>query len=118
MPPQTLQQSLSIHSVDQSKIVVVCGDADRTPLCMYAPFSHFYAARLINRASLSHALAAALCVPLAHTPRSGGHVALLARTQFRGRPPTPSGADVRYALTTILCFYCEITSVICLYFIT
>lgn len=120
MPPQTLQQSLSIQSLDQSKIAVVCGDADRTLFCMYAPFSHFYAARLINRSLVPLTpTRTPPCVSLAHSPHwQGGHVALLAQTEFRGRPPTLSGADVRYALTTILCFYCEITSVICLYFIT
>lgn len=37
MPPQTIrqQQELSIHSVDQSKIAVVCGDADRTQSVLY-----------------------------------------------------------------------------------
>lgn len=99
---------------------VLCGDADRTLFFMYAPFSHFYAARLVNcRSFLSHASAPACSVPLARTPHwQGGHVALLAWSEFRGRPPTRRGADVRYALTIILCFYCEITSVICLYFIT
>lgn len=90
--------------------------------CMYAPFSHFYTTRLINRGgSFSHLYAPALCVSFARTPYwQGGHVALLAlaRREFRGRPPTLSGADVRYALTIILCFYCEITSIICLYSIT
>lgn len=72
-------------------------------LCSYvAPFSHFYAARLINCClPLAPALARIVRPARSHTSQ-GGHVALLARSQFRGRPPTPSGADVRYALTTIL----------------
>ncbi|CAK1584752.1 unnamed protein product [Parnassius mnemosyne] len=28
---------------------------------------------------------------------NGGHVAFLTSTGFRGRPPTPCGADLRYA---------------------
>lgn len=40
----------------------------------------------------------------AYTSQAGGHVAFLASTstEFRGRPPTRRGADVRYAVTVVL----------------
>ena len=89
MPPQTLQQSLSIHSADQSKIAVVCGDADRTLFCMYAPFSHFYAARLIKRAlPLAPAPGRAVRPARSHTSLSGG-----TRSFARSDPVPRSSAD-------------------------
>lgn len=78
MPAQTLQQSLSIHSVDQSKIAVVRSDAIVPPVCT-RPSRIFTppASKIIVALCLS--CAQPRFVSRLHAPNSqGGHVALFA----------------------------------------